>query len=383
MVGDAGQILGLIGQLYGAAAEPDRWEDFLESMMRTIGGAASSIIVHGAGKQDLGRHTVSKGIREEYARAYQDYYCSKNIVLNAALAKNPQNYIGTLQSCIDISSYRRSEIYNDYARPQNLFHQCSALLSSDGSHAAAISFMRAERDGAFEEEHLQLLRSLAPHLRQAFRLHQTLRRHEQSEAGIDVALDYSDTAMFFLDATGRLLRGNARAIRLLSEGNGLVLSKGQLQASIPGEAKRFRQLVMATCATGAGRNQFPGGFMLLQRPELRPLGCRIVPFRSDKSLLEVLCCAILFVGDPDQRPSSRSDALRLLYRLTPSEAQLADLLLAGETISNAAEKRQIKRESARTQLKTILHKTGTNRQSELIRLLLSIPVSSKDSTSSI
>lgn len=374
MVVGAEAVSQLIGQLYGAAADPARWEVFLESMMHAMGGTASSIIVHGDEQAGVGRHTVSKGIRDEYARAYEEYYSSKNIVLEASLAIDPLNYIGTLQSCIDLGVYRRSEIYNDYARPQNLYYQCCALLSRNGGSAAAISFMRPERDGTFGEDHVQLLTLLAPHMRQAFHIHGTLRRHERSEAGLEAALDQSETAMFLLDGTGRLQRANARGHQMLVEGSGLVARNGQLQPSVPQNGREFDELVSATCATGAGRRQFPGGFLLLHRLEGRPLHCRLTPFYSDNSFLEASPCALLLVGDPDRRPSSRSDVLRALYRLTPSEGQLADLLLAGETVSTAAEKRRITEESARTQLKSILHKTDTNRQSDLIRLLLSIPV---------
>jgi DNA-binding CsgD family transcriptional regulator len=83
--------------------------------------------------------------------------------------------------------------------------------------------------------------------------------------------------------------------------------------------------------------------------------------------------AIVFVQDPDTAPGSRGGVLRSLYGLTPSEAKLADLLLTGETIASAAAKRGITEESARTQLKSVLRKTRTNRQAELIRLMLNIP----------
>jgi DNA-binding CsgD family transcriptional regulator len=114
--------------------------------------------------------------------------------------------------------------------------------------------------------------------------------------------------------------------------------------------------------------------MLLRRASGRPLHCRLTRFYSDKSFLEASPSAIVFVQDPDNPPVSRGEALRSLYGLTPSEAQLADLMLAGETVGTAAEKRRITNESARTQLKIILRKTGTNRQAELIRLMLNIPV---------
>ena len=317
---------------------------------------------------------MSIGVEDRFLRAYNEYYGSINIVYDASLAIDPHNYIGTLQSCIDMETYRKSEIYNDYARPQNLFHQCSARLARKESYAATISFMRPECEGAYGDEHVQLLTLLGPHLRQAFQLHNTLRSLETSEAGLSAALDQSETAIFLLDGRGRLLKLNATGDRLIAKGNVLCLRDGLLRPRLKEDRSEFDRLVGLTCATGAGRALSPGGVMLLHRPVGRPLHCKLTPFYSDKSFFEVSPSAILFVNDPASQPASRGEVLRLLYGLTPSEAQLADLLLAGETVATAAEKRHITEESARTQLKTILRQTGTNRQAELIRLMLNIPV---------
>jgi hypothetical protein len=154
-------------------------------MQATIGGTACSILVRDESSGGVGQHAVSIGVEDKFIRAYRDYYSSINIVYEASLAIDPENYIGTLQSCMDIETYRNSEIYNDYARPQNLFHQCSARLARKGSYSAAISFMRPESDGAYGDEHVQLLTLLAPHMRQAFQLHNRLRGLEASVSGFE------------------------------------------------------------------------------------------------------------------------------------------------------------------------------------------------------
>ena len=363
----------LIRDLYAAAAEPECWTYFLQSMKDAVNGTACSILVRDERLGGMGQHVVSLGVEDQYVRAYKEHYNSINIVYDAALASDPNSYIGTLQSCIDTEIYRKSEIYNDYARPQNLFHQCSALLTRKGSYAAAISFMRPESDGAYGEEHIRLLTLLAPHMRQAFQLHNTLRSFETSAGGVSAALDQSETAIFLLDGTGRVRRFNAAGSRLLTDGSVINLRNGLLRPQQQADCADFDRLIGLTANTGAGRGLCPGGIMLLHRSEGRPLHCKLMPFYSETSFLETSPSAIMFVHDPERPPASRGEALRSLYGLTHSEAQLADLLLAGETVAGAAEKRHTTEESARTQLKMILRKTATNRQTELIRLMLSIP----------
>src|SRR5262245_42340406 len=64
------------------------------------------------------------------------------------------------------------------------------------------------------------------------------------------------------------------------------------------------------------------------------------------------------------------DLLRCHFGLTPAEARLALQLVAGETLRAAAVKLSITYETARTELKNILNKTGTCRQAELVIVIV-------------
>jgi DNA-binding CsgD family transcriptional regulator len=65
--------------------------------------------------------------------------------------------------------------------------------------------------------------------------------------------------------------------------------------------------------------------------------------------------------------------MRQLYGLTPTEARLADLLLEGLEVREISNRLSISVETARFHLKRVLAKSGTHRQTELIRLMLSLP----------
>jgi DNA-binding CsgD family transcriptional regulator len=71
----------------------------------------------------------------------------------------------------------------------------------------------------------------------------------------------------------------------------------------------------------------------------------------------------------------------MLYRLTPTEARLADLLLGGLEVRAVADHLGITIETARFHLKRVLAKTGTHRQTELVRLMLTLPGTSGETAS--
>lgn len=79
---------------------------------------------------------------------------------------------------------------------------------------------------------------------------------------------------------------------------------------------------------------------------------------------------VLFARDPERHPAPRPDMVQRLFGLTPAEARLAISLARGCDLNEATSEHSLTLSSARTYLKNIFSKTGTNRQAELVRLLL-------------
>ena len=78
----------------------------------------------------------------------------------------------------------------------------------------------------------------------------------------------------------------------------------------------------------------------------------------------------MLLSDPDRTTRLAPAAvLAQAFGLTPAEARLAKLIGQGTPVDEAANSLNIAYETARNQLKAILAKTGTHRQSELVALL--------------
>jgi DNA-binding CsgD family transcriptional regulator len=65
--------------------------------------------------------------------------------------------------------------------------------------------------------------------------------------------------------------------------------------------------------------------------------------------------------------------MRKLYKLTPAEGRIADLLLEGLEVREVSQRLGVTLETARFHVKRVLAKTGVRRQSELVRLMLGLP----------
>jgi len=82
---------------------------------------------------------------------------------------------------------------------------------------------------------------------------------------------------------------------------------------------------------------------------------------SSSALARCWCC-----------PTSRPGLIAQAFGLTPAEARLVALLAGGVSVTDAADRLGIVRETARNQLKSVFAKTGTHRQPELVSLVLQI-----------
>ncbi len=115
-----------------------------------------------------------------------------------------------------------------------------------------------------------------------------------------------------------------------------------------------------------------GGFLTVTRPSgRRSFVVMVTPLLdAPPGAQDHDAVAALFIADPDSVRISAREILQGLYALTPAEAELVQLLSQGHTLEQAATARGVTINTARSQLKQVFAKTDTNRQGELVRLVM-------------
>ena len=81
--------------------------------------------------------------------------------------------------------------------------------------------------------------------------------------------------------------------------------------------------------------------------------------------------AAIFMQDPIVMPPLAGEAFAELYGLTGSELRVLLAMAPGLCVKEAAESLGISENTAKTHLKHIYSKTGTSKQTELLRLFMS------------
>jgi DNA-binding CsgD family transcriptional regulator/pSer/pThr/pTyr-binding forkhead associated (FHA) protein len=187
---------------------------------------------------------------------------------------------------------------------------------------------------------------------------------EDGIAGISTeVLDGIQLAVVLVGRGGeQVLWANRSARAILERSDGLRAGSYGLRVADASAARQLRRLLSQRA------NEEGGGAMHVPRASGRPLALLATPLVRGASSAGPLYA--LFITDPDAELETPVATLSRLYGLTVTESEVAGELLAGRTPEELASQLGISIHTARTHVKRILAKTGTRRQSELLRLLL-------------
>ena len=83
--------------------------------------------------------------------------------------------------------------------------------------------------------------------------------------------------------------------------------------------------------------------------------------------------AVMMIYDPDRPPMERMEVFTRVYGLNTQESALVCAIAAGASLGDIARASKRSLEAVRSQHKRIFRKSGTSRQTELVKLVLSGP----------
>jgi len=209
---------------------------------------------------------------------------------------------------------------------------------------------------------------MLPMVQGFFRLWSLRARALAANRGLTAALNSSDVATLLVNASGNVVFANAAAERMLAAGDGLRRSGTLLAGWRLNDTMRL-QASIEHVAHGGDHASMPSPVVALSRTSGRPLLAAIVPSDRSETAPED-AAAIVHVFDPDHDLEPLLAPVCRLYGLSPVESRLASLLARGAALAEAATQMRVQEQTARSYLKQVFLKTDTNRQAQLVWLML-------------
>jgi DNA-binding CsgD family transcriptional regulator len=366
------ELFDLISSIYDAALSPDR----LPEVMSRVGDLCRApLILLGAVPKNSRRPTLLVRSRAVdpglFDRFLQDYTTPETNPAMVHFMREGHGRFVRREEAYSDQTWERSGIYNEIYRPMDGYHGGGTLLLNSDQYFVHLGASRSKRKDSFSNSEVALFARVLPHLRRAL---QTLLRmhHLQAQTSIQENLwDRLSVGVILVDPSGTLLWCNRKADMILTAGAILRYTRGALSAPRTKETKELHRLINDAAQCAAGRGARTGGQVAIAGPDGVPWSVLVSPFRPEVMPIPVVPAVAVLISDP-RESAAPLDHLASFFGLTNKELEIARLLTAGHDLPQIGEQLDMRINTVRTHLRSLFAKTNTNRQAELVALLLRV-----------
>ena len=367
----AERLSELLLLLHGVAARPQNLEQVQRMCTRYVGARNSTVGIC-EGRTGKVRFVDYFPADRDFAAAYENHYRNEDPVKNAAMLATPRKF-WTREQLIPEEVLRTHPFFTEWCLKNGYDDVCIARIPMSGDYHCLWAFSRGSDQPRFSRRELDFLELLLPHAEQALSLHNHIDRLGVFADIAQEQLTQSGHGLVVLNEEGNISYLNRVAARLVGEGNAVLSVDGRLRFADSVATERYEELVRI-CTTAARSNTIlAGGSVPVLREGASPLAVTVMPYRRQESFPTLIAGAgrvVVTIFDPDRPRLDTRTMLREMYRLSETEAEVCWRLGNGETLEEIALETDTTRETVRSQLKRVFAKTGTNRQPDLVRLVL-------------
>ena len=365
----------IVASLYAAMLDDTRWPATSALIDEACDLTGNALMV-GEGPQDDIRVTFVglyyRGQRRpDLEREYLDVYHPINEAI-PRLRQLPDSHLVPIKDLYTAEELHTSRAYNEALRWGQYQQGLNVRLAGPGGSPMTWSLADPIASEGWGSSQIAMVRRLTPHIRQFIRVRQALVRAQARDTTVTALLDNPRIGVVHLDRRGRILAANDRARGLLRHGEELSDADGVLQARAPDDQGRLARLVAEALPT-SGAVPVSGSMQLGRVSGLPPFVVHIKPVgvpQPDYGARPV--AALVLIVEPGRHPRLDSALVARTLRLTPAESQVAALLADGKTVRDIALATGRRESTIRSHVKHMFAKHGLSRQTDLVRLVLSL-----------
>jgi len=348
------------------------WEQALASICAFVGAHSAALFWHDAAtEQSQVLHMFNHD--PVYTRLYFEKFIPMNPLFPAA------GFIeaGIIHSPSDIiprEELEQTRFYKEWVVPQGMVDSLAVNLEKGATRSSMLSIRTDAAYGMADDEMRRRVALLVPHVHRAVSIGRLFDQRKATEEALTQTLDHVEAAVFMVGSDGVIVFANEPAKTMMADGK-LVQQKGKTLQAAAGEANRVLRDVFASAEKGDASVGVRGVAVPLTDGSQEQWFAHVLPLTSGhrkQAGLAHAAVAAVFIRKtaPDAPPPLESIAK--LYKLTAGEVRVLDAVLKVTGIKAMAEMLGISQATVRTHLHNVFRKTGTARQSELVKLVAGI-----------
>lgn len=365
-MGDA-EISRVLGHIYDTALDPEKWVDAIRAACEYLDCGAGILAVIDVLNLDS---TIVKswGYDPAYLPSLNETAKSNGMLRPSLRYKIGE--VGILADAMPHEVYYETENYKNWGKPQGIVDIMQVILERTPTSAAVLGFARHEKHGRLDEATRGRLAVLAQHARRALLIGKTIDLQRIETEALFDTLNGLKTAVLLVDPDMHLIHANASGHALLKDAAVLRLKDGTVQARDGKAGAALVETVRTGCRdeTALSAQHTP---VLLRSGKGERLQAHVLSLRSGvrrRAGQSGAAAAAIFVASVAVKFPQPIQALSGVYRLTKAEMRVLHVILEVEGVAAAATLLGVSQATVKTHLHNIFRKTGTSRQTELMKL---------------
>jgi DNA-binding CsgD family transcriptional regulator len=359
-----------IGAIYDCVLEPAGWQQVLADIANefafgnvVLGVMQTHVVAH--------RLSVQYGYDEEWLRVADGYAPDFYAMWGgpARLQAYPLDEPVVLTDVTSRSHLERFGYYREIIVPRGYWDVVGMAVAREPNVVGYLAFSRHSSAGEVGQRELQGLRLLGPHIRRAVTISNLFDLQAVKLATFRSFIDGLSTAVILVDEALNAIHTNARAMEVLSRGGDVRVVQGRLASG-----DKLSHAALATAVQQAASDEAQlavrGIGIPIRSPDGASLLLHVLPLNRGELRpgLWQRAVAAVFVVDVDRALNPPSEAVALLYELSPAEHHVFRYIAEGRTLEETAGLLGVARSTAKTHLLNVFTKTGTRRQADLLAL---------------
>lgn len=296
-------------------------------------------------------------------KEYQDHFYAQDILVNQDLSAPRGSGVWIDSETVLTKEERaRNAYYHDFMVKHRMPHMMSFLVEESASYGASISFMRERVDA---NSAVFLASEPVERLTAALKTALARRRRTADEWVLSLEKSFGcfNEALCLVDHAGVVLHASPLVDKILGEHAGLRIRCGRFWHPV----SRMREVVERAFA----RATFKAAKVSLLVPSERGMACTLEVVRSDwRPRLDQRAILIVRLKGVQPKGARALEGVCAAMGLTEAEGAVLRALVDGKTPSDLASAHGVSINTVRKQIASIMEKTGSERQIDLVRLAL-------------
>lgn len=365
----ARELSDVIGAVYDCALDPLLWPATCRRISDLCESTGGGICVH-----DL-RQMQNDQL---FVFGYQPEFLEK---LGAQYADSPMAVSDVVANIGDVSALSMAQFhlhegrfFKEVLEPFGLQDMMWFPALRTGGRMASLHASRSNAAPRYQAHDVGLFNLLAPHVCRALAISDALDIRALRSEMLEKTLDGLAAGVFLTARDGRVVYMNRAAEKQIKAGTSLRLANHRLAPTDPAARAALSKAIDQSARDGAadvraGEHSVAvpdgvgGGYIATLLPiESGRRGGVLAPFAASTAV---------FMQDPIQAPAMPGEAFARLHKLTGGELRVLLSLSQGLGGMEVADMLGVSEATVRTHLQHMYSKTGTARQSDLLRLLSS------------